>query len=59
MKQQLDLVVVTYIDHDKQRMTQDEYEKALQRAIAAAVREVLGTPLRDTEIVDFSYGDPV
>lgn len=58
MKQQLDLIVVTEIDHEKMTKSQFTYETELTEAIKEAVKSVLKTP-KNCTTVDFEYGDPV
>ncbi len=59
MKQRLSFIVVTDVDHDKQNCLSEIYEKALQEAVREAVKKVLGTPKKRTEVLEFEYGDPV
>lgn len=58
MKQQMEILVVTEVDHDKQNALNSVYERLLADAIKKAVKEIIGTPKRATN-VDITYGDPV
>lgn len=57
MKQQMFIRVDTVVDNDK-NSSNDRYEPLVREAIKAAIKEVLGTPKKDTT-VEFDYGDPV
>lgn len=58
MKQQMEILVTTEVDHDKQDAINAVYERLLADAIKKAVKEIIGTPRRVTT-VDITYGDPV
>ena len=58
MKQQLEILVVTEVDHDKQTTHNGVYEAELRKRIAEVVKEVLGTPKVRT-LTGFEYGGPV
>ena len=58
MRQQLELLVLTEVDHDKQTVSNSVYQKALTEAIQEAIKKVIGTPKNRTT-VDFEYSDPL
>lgn len=58
MKQRLELIVVTEIDYIKVGKSQYTYETELVEAVKEAVKSVIKTPKKLTE-VDIEYGDPV
>lgn len=61
MKQRLELIVVSEIDHDRATaagLSQQAYERALKEAVAQAIKDVLSTPKNRT-IVEIEYGESV
>ncbi len=58
MRQRLEIIVITEVDHDKVTMNNGFYEKDLQCLIAEAVKKSIGTPKVRTECF-FEYGDPL
>lgn len=57
MKQQMEILVVTEVDHNKTPSNR-VYEPLLEEAIKKAIKDTIGTPKYATS-VDFEYGDPV
>lgn len=57
MKQRMEIIVVTEVDH-KKNLSQEWYESELKKRIAEVCKEVLGTPKKHTEAF-IEYGEPV
>jgi len=59
MRQQMEILVITEVDHDKQTVSNRVYEQKLAEAIRGAIKSVIGTPKSRTVSVDFEYSDPL